>query len=530
MGYAAPDGDPRPRAHRQRAHAGSHRPRRRRRLGHPHPLRRSPDLRPHLDGGRFTLDPDAPSPTATSPTTPAATPPAPSSLPPAASPSTTSPLPGPDPRPEWIPAHPPPRRPPHPPRPLRPRPRRRHPPPHLPRRRRARPLTLRHGPTPGLTPGSPSSAATPSPSPPPSSSSPIWPSRHPHPRRRRSRPRRRPRRRPRPRRPPPSRSPPSPTAPFATLLQHIYAPTGAIIAGVASTDAADRPRRLWLREATDAADTLLSLGLVEPARRLSTWLRTIAHGAPLRADYPIEPHRPSNPDAPAAPPERAGRVLHLAHRIHTVSGARPNRQTYDWLAALVEDAADQRGRPDGGHWDGPAGAWTTSHLWSWAAFDRGARLARLVGEAPRAERWAALADAEATLIRQAIAEKSLIASTLHGRQLDPAVCVARRLGFVTDDTPAWLRTVDALARSATDGLVPTPLGTRPLAATFWTAEALARAGWTDRARALFDAAAAWHNPAGLFPERIDDGHPAGRFPAVAAHTAALRAALALRPG
>lgn len=318
---------------------------------------------------------------------------------------------------------------------------------------------------------------------------------------------------------------------FATLLQHIYAPTGALIAGVVSTDATDRPRRLWLREATDAADTLLSLGLVEPARRLSTCLRTIAHGAPLRADYPIDPHHPQNPDAPAAPPERAGRILHLAHRIHTVSGARPNRHTYDWLAALIEDAADQRGRPDGGHWDGPAGAWTTSHLWSWAAFDRGARLARLLGETPRADRWAALADSEATLIRQAIAEKSLIASTLHGRQLDPAVCIARRLGFVTDDTPAWLRTVDALARTATDGLIRTPQGTRPLAATFWTAEALARAGWTDRARALFDAAAARQNPAGLLPERIDDDdRPAGRFPAVAAHTAALRAALALRPG
>lgn len=321
---------------------------------------------------------------------------------------------------------------------------------------------------------------------------------------------------------------------YSCLTQHVYAATGAIIAGVIASDPADRPRRLWLREATEAADTLLSLGSFDPARRLLTLLRQMSGGAPLRADYAIEPLRPSNADTPAAPAERAGRVLHLAHRIHTVSGARPNRMSYEWLAGLVEQVAEQRGRPDCGPWDGPAGAYTVSHLWSWAAFDRGARVARLVGEAPRAERWAALAESEAALIRHAMDDVGLLASTLHGRRLDPAVCIARRLGFVDEGTPAWLRTLDGLAASAVDGLVPSPLGSwplgaRPLAATFWTAEALARAGWGERARALFEAAARYANPAGLFAEAVGvDGQPEGRFPSVAVHVAALRAAMAMR--
>lgn len=316
---------------------------------------------------------------------------------------------------------------------------------------------------------------------------------------------------------------------YSCLTQHVYAATGAIIAGVIASDPADRPRRLWLREATEAADTLLSLGSFEPARRLLTLLRQMSGGAPLRADYAIEPQRPSNADTPAAPAERAGRVLHLAHRIHTVSGARPNRMSYEWLAGLVEQVAEQRGRPDGGPWDGPAGAYTVSHLWSWAAFDRGARVARLVGEAPRAERWAALAESEAALIRHAMDDVGLLAGTVHGRRLDPAVCVARRLGFVDEASPAWLRTLDGLAASAVDGLVPTPLGARPLAATFWTAEALARAGWGERARGLFDAAARFANPAGLFAEAVGvDGQPEGRFPSLAVHVAALRAAMAMR--
>ncbi|MEZ4436821.1 MAG: hypothetical protein R3F65_30845 [bacterium] len=315
---------------------------------------------------------------------------------------------------------------------------------------------------------------------------------------------------------------------YSCLLQHIYAHSGLISAGVVSTDAADRPRRLWLRTAADAADALLSLGQPEPALALLGGLREAAIDGALRPDYAIDPRHPQTGDVTTSP-ERAGRVVTLAHRIHSVTGARPSARSYAWIAELVEQIADLRGRPDRGPWDGPPGAWTTSHLWSWATFERGARLARLAGETPRAERWAALAASEATLIRQAIDDVGLVAATLHDRRLDPAVCVAQRLGFVAPDEPAWLRTLDALHQSARDGLVPTPVDSRPLAATLWTAEALARAGWSKRARALYDAVARRANPAGLFAERVDDDdRPAGRFPSVAVHAAALRAALALR--
>ncbi len=339
---------------------------------------------------------------------------------------------------------------------------------------------------------------------------------------------------------------------YSCLLQHIYAHSGLISAGVVSTDPTDRPRRLWLRTAADAADALLSVGHPEPARALLVSLRETAVDGALRPDYAIDPRHPQIGEVTTSP-ERAGRVVHLAHRIHSATGARPSRATHAWLSELVEQVADLRGRPDRGPWDGPPGAWTTSHLWSWATFDRGARLARLIGEGPRAERWAALAASEATLIRQAISTVGLVAATLHGRRLDPSVCVAQRLGFVAPDEPVWLRTLEALYQSARDGLVPTPLDDRPLAATLWTAEAFARAGHVEiddpqavdarareaerrkreerleRARTLFDAVARHANPVGLFAERVDDdGHPAGRFPSVAVHAATMRAALALR--
>ena len=68
-----------------------------------------------------------------------------------------------------------------------------------------------------------------------------------------------------------------------------------------------------------------------------------------------------------------------------------------------------------------------------------------------------------------------------------------------------------------------------LLCTFWLAQALARAGQTDRARTVFERAAAFVNDVGLLAEEVDpvSGELLGNFPQAFSHIGLVNAAWAI---
>ena len=108
--------------------------------------------------------------------------------------------------------------------------------------------------------------------------------------------------------------------------------------------------------------------------------------------------------------------------------------------------------------------------------------------------------------------------------------------------PRMLATIEATERSLTDhrglvfryraeegvdGLEGTE-GTF-LLCTFWLAEALARAGKVDRARAVFERTVAFANDVGLLAEEVDEasGELLGNFPQAFSHIGLVNAAWAI---
>jgi GH15 family glucan-1,4-alpha-glucosidase len=126
--------------------------------------------------------------------------------------------------------------------------------------------------------------------------------------------------------------------------------------------------------------------------------------------------------------------------------------------------------------------------------------------------------------------------------LDASNLMLPIVGFLPADDPRMLATIDAIANRLTDdrGLVyryRTDDGVDGLAGeegtfllcTFWLAQALAMAGQVDRARAVFQRAAAFVNDVGLLAEEVDadTGELLGNFPQAFSHIGLVNAAWAI---
>src|SRR5262249_1138708 len=123
--------------------------------------------------------------------------------------------------------------------------------------------------------------------------------------------------------------------------------------------------------------------------------------------------------------------------------------------------------------------------------------------------------------------------------LDASNLMMPIVGFLPPDDHRVLATIDATERHLTDerGLVyryrardglEGDEGTF-LLCTFWLAQALALAGRTDRAREVFERAAAFVNDVGLLAEEVDgpSGELLGNFPQAFSHIGLVNAAWAI---
>ena len=210
----------------------------------------------------------------------------------------------------------------------------------------------------------------------------------------------------------------------------------------------------------------------------------------------------------------------------------------DWLA-------ENWNQPDQGIWEVRGGRrhFTYSKLQCWVAFDRGLRLAEKRSFPTDGNVWRH----QRNLIYRAIMEEGwneregAFVQSFGSGALDASVLMMPLMLFVSPTDPRMLSTIrriraelamDSLVhrykqgKAAPDGL-PGGEGTFS-ACSFWLVEAMARAGYLEDARMLFEKMLSYANHLGLFSEEIgSQGELLGNFPQAFTHLALISAAFNL---
>ncbi len=348
-----------------------------------------------------------------------------------------------------------------------------------------------------------------------------------------------------------------------------YAPTSGLLAA-ATTSLPERVggernfdyRYGWVRDTSFALDTLLRLGLQHDAHGTLAWLLDAVSGtAPdirpfygLRGDVPEEggelpvrgyrDSRPARDGNQAVSQRQWGNFGDLLQVVWLAAGHGPavlDPATGRMLEQVADRVCDVWTKPDSGIWElGTRRHYTISKMSCWVALDRAVQLAD-DGQLPagNADRWRAEAAAvrdwvEAHCWSQARQSYSFYAGS---DDLDSAVLLAARMGYLSGDDPRFGQTIDAIRGELADGaLLYRYTGSRQqegafLACSFWLADALARAGRADEARQVFRETAAHGSDLGLLSEEIDpaSGELLGNVPQALSHLALLMAACELTP-
>ncbi|WP_353941757.1 glycoside hydrolase family 15 protein [Streptomyces sp. HUAS MG91] len=360
-----------------------------------------------------------------------------------------------------------------------------------------------------------------------------------------------------------------------TLKALTYAPTGGIVAapttslpeeigGVRNWDY----RYCWLRDSTLTLGALLSAGYLEEARAWRDWLLRAAAGNPadlqimyglagerrlpeqelhwldgFRASRPV---RTGNEAVRQLQLDVYGEVvdsLALARR----SGLEAGPHAWQLQLALLDFLQDAWSEPDEGLWEvrGQRRHFVHSKVMAWVAVDRTVRSMeedpRLPGDIDRLRK---LRD---TIHRDVCergydAERGTFTQYYGSRELDAALLLLPRAGFLPADDPRIVGTVDAVQRelshkgllrrysttgSEVDGL-PGDEGAF-LVCSFWLADALHMIGRSEEARELFERLLALRNDVGLLAEEYDPvaGRQLGNFPQAFSHIGLVNTAMTL---
>ncbi|WIG61005.1 MAG: Glucoamylase [Ktedonobacterales bacterium] len=361
-----------------------------------------------------------------------------------------------------------------------------------------------------------------------------------------------------------------------TLKLMIYAPTGAPIAavttGLPEQIGGERNwdyRYTWIRDASFSVYALLGLGYKEEVMAFLQWVsaRINEHAddrtRPLQIMYRVDgsselheetlghlegyrgsrPVRIGNGAAGQMQLDIYGEMLDSLYegdrqvmRIGHQGWTRL-QHTLDWLCEHWDE-------PEEGIWETRGGqqAFTYGRLMSWVAFDRAIRVATTHGlpaDLPRLT-------AERDKIYQQIMEKGwnerrgAFIQHYATDVLDASLLMMPLVGFVSPQEPRWLSTLKAMDQElVSDSLVyrynpsASPDGLRGhegtfSIATYWYVDALARSGWLEDARFVFEKMATYGNHLGLYAEQIGlTGEQLGNFPQAFTHLALINAALNL---
>ncbi|KAB2972043.1 glycoside hydrolase family 15 protein [Streptomyces sp. SS1-1] len=360
-----------------------------------------------------------------------------------------------------------------------------------------------------------------------------------------------------------------------TLKALTYRPTGGIVAAATTSLPEEMGgvrnwdyRYCWLRDSTLTLNVGLSAGYREEAEAWRDWLLRAVAGDPadLQIMYGLAGERrlPEfevpwlsgfHGSAPVRIGNEAVNQLQLdvyGEVMDTLALAREAglpTEPHMWAiqVALVEWLRAHWHQPDEGLWEVRGGRrhFVHSKVMVWVAADRAVRTLehnpKLHGDL---EGWRAFRDEVHREVceRGYDPERNTFTQSYGSRELDAAVLLIPRVGFLPPDDPRVIGTIDAVrAELSHDGLLRRystegrsvdglPGGEGAfLACSFWLAEALHRAGRTKEARELFDHLVGLANDVGLLAEEYDPvaGHQLGNFPQAFSHIGLVNTALAL---
>jgi GH15 family glucan-1,4-alpha-glucosidase len=346
----------------------------------------------------------------------------------------------------------------------------------------------------------------------------------------------------------------------------IYAPSGAI-AAAPTTSLPEKVggalnydyRYAWVRDSAFTLDALGSLGYREQVHASLSWLlaaseKTHPRLEPFFALDATVPHRQEElpltgyrGSRPVRSGNGASGQLQLGSygdlletiELYVRHGNALDAETGIRVAEVADHICRIWQNEDAGIWelDKPR-HYTISKVNCWVGLDRALQLAR-DGHAPtdHAETWrAAAAEIRAWIDANCWSERRRSYSFYAGTdELDAALLLAVRAGFVDPDDPRAASTIDAIREELRAGgpLLYRYSGQQGkegafLACSFWLVEALARTGRLDEARETMDELVALANDVGLYSEQIDPEslELLGNFPQGLTHLSLINAALA----
>ncbi|MFF4361805.1 glycoside hydrolase family 15 protein [Streptomyces sp. NPDC001604] len=360
-----------------------------------------------------------------------------------------------------------------------------------------------------------------------------------------------------------------------TLKALTYAPTGGIVAapttslpeelgGVRNWDY----RYCWLRDSTLTLGALLACGYHEEAEAWRDWLLRAVAGDPadLQIMYGLAGERrlpefdlPWLSGFADSTPVRIGNEavnqlqldvygevldsLWLARK----SGLSVKPHMWAIQASLMDWLYAEWRQPDEGLWEVRGGRchFVHSKIMVWVAADRAVRT---LEENPKLrgdlDGWRTLRDEVHREVCEKgfDAERNTFTQYYGSRELDAALLLIPRVGFLPPDDPRVAGTIDAIREeldhggflrrystdeTTVDGL-PGDEGTF-LVCSFWLADALHMTGRTKEARELFERLVGLTNDVGLLSEEYDpvDDRQLGNFPQAFSHVGLVNTALAL---
>lgn len=289
-------------------------------------------------------------------------------------------------------------------------------------------------------------------------------------------------------------------------------------------------RRFIERSAAGSADELQIMYGVGGERRLTE--ETLPH---LEGYGGARPVRVGNAASGQLQLDMYGELLELSWRWH-LRGNSPDDDYWRFLLELVDTAAKNWQKPDCGLWevrDDPR-HFVHSKVMCWAALDRGVRLSEECLRRAPVDRWSRTRDEirEAVESRGYDSERGIFVQDFDSGELDAALLLLPRVGFVDYDDERMVRTTDAIREDLDDdGLLKRYRGDTGvfLACSFWLVECLAYQDRYEEARQAFDQTLATGNGLGLFSEmyNTESSTLLGNFPQGLSHLSHITAALAL---